>query len=296
MAENKPENKIVFFVNPISGRKRKNNCIDLIKRYSESEQQNTEIIYTRFPGDAYQQVKEKYAQGIKYFIAVGGDGTVNEVASAIVDTDAVLGIIPIGSGNGLARHLRIPLNPKKALQLISKGNILKMDYGKINEKLFFCTTGVGFDAHIGHTFAQTQGRGFVNYIKATVSEFIKYKPKRYEISLNKKTIFREAFLITAANASQYGNNAHIAPKALVNDGQMEISIMKPFPILNAPVLGARLFLKNIHKSNYIETYSCDEITIRRKNSDVMHFDGEPGHMGEELRIKIIPQGLNVFVN
>jgi diacylglycerol kinase family enzyme len=196
----------------------------------------------------------------------------------------------------LARHLKIPLDPKKALQLISKGNIMQMDYGKINDRLFFCTTGVGFDAHIGHVFANTKSRGFANYLKATVSEFMNYKPKRYEIRINKKTIIRRAFLITVANASQYGNNAHIAPKAMVNDGQMEVAIMSQFPIHSAPILGARLFLKTIDKSNYIETYSCHKLTIRRKHSGVVHFDGEPGKMGKELKIKIFPKGLNVFVN
>ncbi|OFX85708.1 MAG: hypothetical protein A2W99_05980 [Bacteroidetes bacterium GWF2_33_16] len=295
MADVHKKDKAVFFVNPISGGKRKNYAISLIERYILENNFNYEIVYTRFSGDANQQVKDRFSQGIKKFVAVGGDGTINEVASAIVNTDAILGIIPIGSGNGLARHLKIPMNPKKALQTIQKGNILKMDYGQINDRLFFCTTGVGFDAHIGHIFAKNEGRGFANYIKATVSEFIRYKSERYEINLNNKTIFRDAFLITVANASQYGNNAHIAPKAMVDDGQLEVAIMHQFPLYSAPFLGARLFLKNIDKSSYLETFSCNELTIRRKKPDVIHFDGEPGEMGEELKIKIIPKGLNVLV-
>ena len=296
MYDNNDKGRIVFFINPNSGNRKKNNCIDLIKEYFVSENLDAEIFFTRFPGDAHQQVKERLNQKIKYFVAVGGDGTINEVASAIVNTDAVLGIIPFGSGNGLARHLKIPMNTKKALQIILRGNVIKMDYGQVNNRLFFCTTGIGFDAHIGHVFANTDGRGFINYIKATVSEFIKYKPKRYEIKLNQKTIFRDAFLITIANASQYGNNAHIAPKALVNDGQAEVTIMHPFPLINAPFLGSRLFLKNIHKSKFVETFRCNELIIRTKNPDVMHFDGEPGEIVEELKIKIVPNGLNVFVN
>ncbi|MGE0087898.1 MAG: diacylglycerol kinase family protein [Bacteroidales bacterium] len=288
--------RILFIVNPISGRRRNNFTKEYIEQHIDTGRFETDIIYTRFPGDAHQQVKDKFLQGVKKFVAVGGDGTVNEVASAIVDTDAVLGIIPVGSGNGLARHLKITLNPKKALQLIINGNTMLMDYGKINDRLFFCTTGVGFDAHIGHVFANTKGRGFVNYIKATITEFIKYKPAHYELRINNEVFYREAFLITIANASQYGNNAYIAPKAIVNDGLMEVTVMKPFPLFAALGIGARLFLKNIHKSNFVETYSCDELTIRRKNSDVIHFDGEPGEMGEELKIKIFPKGLNVFVS
>lgn len=288
--------KFLFVVNPVSGKKNKGSLSGLIEKKLNARQIDFEIIETRFPGDATSRVRDYYTKGFTIFIAVGGDGTVNEVASAIVDTDAVLGIIPVGSGNGLARHLKIPMNPRKALNLIFKRNILKMDYGKINDRLFFCTTGVGFDAHIGHVFSKTEGRGFANYIKASFSEFVKYEPQRYEIATKEKTLFRDAFLITCANASQYGNNAHIAPKADVNDGKMEVAIMRAFPIINAPVMGARLFLKNIDKSQYLETFSCEELTIRRKQPDVIHFDGEPGEMGEELRIKIIPKGLNVFVD
>jgi len=288
--------KFIFIVNPVSGKKRKKFLLELIEKQLKKETFDFEIIYTRFAGDAYHQVKEKLNKGIKYFVAVGGDGTVNEVASAIVETDAVLGIIPTGSGNGLARHLKIPMNASKALNLILKKNVFKMDYGKINDRLFFCTTGVGFDAHIGHIFSKTEGRGFRNYVKASFSEFLKYEPQRYEIATKEKTLFRDAFLITCANASQYGNNAHIAPKAEVNDGKMEVAIMRAFPIMNAPIMGARLFLKNIDKSKYIETFSCEELIIRRQKSGVIHFDGEPGEMGEEIRINIVPKGLNVFIS
>ncbi|MDX9695315.1 MAG: diacylglycerol kinase family lipid kinase [Bacteroidales bacterium] len=296
MSEKLIKNKIVFFINPISGKKKKEHIVDLIKRYFARTNKDFEIIYTRFPGDAHQQVKDKYAQGVKRFVAVGGDGTVNEVASAIVNTDAILGIIPVGSGNGLARHLKIPLNPKKAIQLIVKGTTMQMDYGQINDKLFFCTTGVGFDAHIGHVFSTTKGRGFINYIKATITEFIRYKPTHYELKINNKVFYRDAFLITVANASQYGNNAYIAPKAIVTDGLMEVTVMKPFPVIAAPVMGARLFLKNIHKSKYVETFDCSELTIKQDNPSIIHFDGEPGEMDQELKIKIIPKGLNIFAN
>jgi len=288
--------RFLFIVNPVSGKKNKSYLSKLFEKKLKTKQIDFEIIETRFPGDATRQVKDYYSKGFKYFIAVGGDGTVNEVASAIVDTDAVLGIIPTGSGNGLARHLKIPMNATKALNLILKKNNFKMDYGKINDRLFFCTTGVGFDAHIGHIFSKTEGRGFRNYIKASLSEFLKYEPQRYEIATKEKTLFRDAFLITCANASQYGNNAHIAPKAEVNDGKMEVAIMRAFPILNAPIMGARLFLKNIDKSKYIETFSCEELIIRRQKSGFIHFDGEPGEMGEEIRINIVPKGLNVFVS
>ena len=288
--------KILFVINPVSGNKSKDYIPNLIKQKFNVNEYDVKVITTRFAGEATQLVKQYVNKEYKKVVAVGGDGTVNEVASAIVETDAILGIVPLGSGNGLARHMKIPLKPQKALDLIKEGNHTKIDYGKINDRKFFCTTGIGFDAHIGHVFSKLEGRGFHNYIKATVSEFRRYQPKRYEISMNGTTIMRDAFLITFANASQYGNNAHIAPKADINDGKLEIAIMRSFPLITAPGIGARLFLKNIDKSVYLETYQCKSIIVKRKAPDVIHYDGEPEEMDEVLNIKVIPDGLNIFVN
>ncbi len=288
--------KILFVINPVSGNKSKDYIPELIKQKFNVNEYDIKIITTRFAGEATQLVKQYVNKEYKKVVAIGGDGTVNEVASAIVETDAILGIIPLGSGNGLARHLKIPLKPQKALDLIKKGDYIKIDYGKINDRKFFCTTGIGFDAHIGHVFSKLEGRGFSNYIKATVSEFRRYQPKRYEISMNGTTIIRDAFLITFANASQYGNNAYIAPKANIQDGKLEVAIIRSFPLLTTPGVGARLFLKNIDKSVYLETYQCKSIIVKRKAPDVIHFDGEPGEMGEVINVKVIPGGLNVFVN
>lgn len=288
--------KILFVINPVSGKKSKEKIPDLIKQSFDDDTFDVKIIFTQFAGEATQLVKKNIAKGYNKIVAVGGDGTVNEVASGIVETDAVLGIIPLGSGNGLARHLNIPMKIKKALSLIKNAHPIKIDYGKINDRKFFCTTGVGFDAHIGNVFSKLEGRGFANYIKATFSEFRKYQPKRYEILMNGTTIMRDAFLITFANASQYGNNAHIAPKADIQDGKLEVAILRQFPLITAPGIGARLFLKNIDKSVYLETFKCSSIILKRKDADVVHFDGEPEEMGNVLNINIVPQGLNVLAN
>ncbi len=288
--------KILFVINPVSGNKSKDYIPNLIKQMFDENEYEVKIIITQFAGEATQIVKKYINKGFNKIVAAGGDGTVNEVASGVVETDAVLGIIPLGSGNGLARHLNIPMKAKKALNLIKEGKQTKIDYGKINERKFFCTTGVGFDAHIGHVFSKLDGRGFSNYVKVTVSEFRRYQPKRYEITMNGTTIMRDAFLITFANASQYGNNAHIAPKADIKDGKLEVVIMRSFPLITAPGIGARLFMKNIHKSVYLETYQCKSIIVKMKSPDVIHFDGEPDEMSEILNIKVIQEGLNVFVN
>jgi len=288
--------KILFVINPISGNKSKKNIPDLIEQKFADAKYDVKVVFTQYAGEATQIVKQHILKGYKKIVAAGGDGTVNEVASGVVETDAVLGIIPLGSGNGLARHLNLPMNTNKALEVIKSAEPIKIDYGKINDRKFFCTTGVGFDAHIGHVFSKLDGRGFANYIKATVSEFRKYQPQRYEISMNGTTIMRDAFLITFANASQYGNNAHIAPKADIVDGKLEVAILKQFPLITAPGIGARLFLKNIDKSSYVETFQCESIVLKRTDADVIHFDGEPEEMGEILNVKVIPKGLNVLAN
>ncbi|MGC9373531.1 MAG: diacylglycerol/lipid kinase family protein [Bacteroidales bacterium] len=287
--------KILFVINPVSGKKSKDFVPALIKQTFYEEHYDLKIIYTLFSGEATHIVKQYFNKGYKKVVAVGGDGTVNEVASAITETDAVLGIVPTGSGNGLARHLKIPMNIKKALGIIKKGHPIKIDFGMINDQKFFCTTGVGFDAHIGHVFSKAHTRGFVSYLKATLSEFKQYQPMRYEISMNGTTYMRDAFLITFANASQYGNNAHIAPKAIINDGKIDVSIMRSFPIISAPNLGTRLFIKTIDKSHYVETFQCKKIVVKRKEPGVVHFDGEPVEMGEILNIKVVPKGLYVIV-
>ncbi|MCG8411137.1 MAG: diacylglycerol kinase family lipid kinase [Bacteroidales bacterium] len=286
--------KILFIINPISGNRSKANIPDLIGKAFNHYDYCIKIITTQFAGEAPQIVRKYISEGFYKIIAVGGDGTINEIASELTDTDAALGIIPLGSGNGLARHLKIPLNIKKALDFIKIAQVKPIDYGKINNRKFFCTTGVGFDAHIGHVFSKLEGRGFINYIKATLSEFRQYKPQTYELICVGKTITRNAFLITIANASQYGNNAYIAPKANISDGKLEVSILKKFSILKAPEIGLRLFLKNIDKSSYVETFQCQNITVKRKNPDVIHFDGEPAEMGEMLNIEIVHKGLKVL--
>ncbi|MDY6800510.1 MAG: diacylglycerol kinase family lipid kinase [Bacteroidota bacterium] len=287
--------KILFVINPVSGKKSKDGLPDLIKQTFVEDRYQIKIVYTSNSGEATGIVKQYFNQGYKKVVAVGGDGTVNEVASALTETDGVLGIVPTGSGNGLARHLKIPMNISKALSMLKDGRQIKIDFGTINDQKFFCTTGVGFDAHIGHVFSKAHTRGFVSYLKATLSEFKHYQSVRYEISMNGTTYMRDAFLITFANASQYGNNAHIAPKAKINDGKLDVSIMRSFPIISAPNLGTRLFMKNIDKSHFVETFQCKKIVVKRKEPGIIHYDGEPAEMGEVLNIKVVPNGLNVIV-
>lgn len=288
--------KILFLINPISGTKKKGSIPDTINKLIDISRFDAEVYITRYKGEATELVPQKLAEGYRRIVAVGGDGTVNEIAKALVETDGILGILPIGSGNGLARHLKIPINVEKAMHLINKGKFEAIDYGKINDTPFFCTCGVGFDAHIGYKFAQNKGRGFITYIKVTIADFFNYKPKKYKLKIdNTSRLQTRAFLITFANASQYGNNAYISPNADIQDGKLDICILSPFRLHRAPGIGIRLFAKNIHRSSLMYTEQAKEIVLKRKKAGVVHFDGEPCEMGKKLKISIVPGGLKVMI-
>jgi len=288
--------KILFLINPLSGTSQKEHLPEIIKELADSAIFDIEIVITKYKGEATEIVRQKLTENCRYFVAVGGDGTVNEIAKALINTKAIMGIIPVGSGNGLARHLQIPLQPQKAIEIINKQKFQTIDYGLINNKPFFCTCGVGFDALISEKFAQCKGRGATNYMRTVILEYFKYKPEIYQITVeNKPKINRPAFLITFANGSQYGNNAYIAPNADICDGKLDICILSPFKLFNAPGIGIRLFSKNIDKSSLMHSEKASNILLERASEGVIHIDGEPCMMGKRIEISLINNGLNVIV-
>jgi YegS/Rv2252/BmrU family lipid kinase len=226
-------------------------------------------------------------------VAIGGDGTINEIARSLVHTDTALGIIPCGSGNGLARHLRIPMEPKAAIDIINRGEQLCIDYGKINNIPFFCTCGVGFDAFVSLKFADSGKRGLLTYLENTLHESLTYQPEAYEIENEEGTVVHQAFLIACGNASQYGNNAYITPQASLMDGLMDITIIEPFTVLDVPSLSFQLFNKTIDQNSRVKTMRAKKIKIHRAQEGVLHFDGDPLMAGKELEVEIIPKGLRV---
>ncbi len=296
MSQLSAKKKILVIINPISGTAKKKNLPEIINRLIDKDIFDIQILYSRYKGEATEIVSSKLADNYTYFVAVGGDGTVNEIAKALIGTEGIMGILPIGSGNGLARHLQIPLSLEKAIQVINKQKHQAIDYGLINEVPFFCCCGVGFDAHIGHMFSQAKSRGFSGYIKTTVREYMNYKPEVYRLTVdNNKATEHKAFLITFANGSQYGNNAHIAPLADIKDGKLDICILSPFRLFKAPAIGASLFFKNIDRSSHMHTEKASRVLLERAAEGVIHFDGEPCMMGKRLEISVIHKGLNILV-
>ena len=288
-------NDIMFIINPVAGRGNGRRLADFINKNAGSSFRPVFLVTER-KGDAGRFVKRGMEEGIRRFVAVGGDGTVNEVAAALVHTDGVLGIIPAGSGNGLARHLLIPLRVRGALQIIIEGSIMDIDYGLLGKQAFFCVSGVGFDATIGHAFEEASGRGLPGYVMAAVKEYFRYKPQKYSLTIDgKRKIRRRAFLITFANASQYGSNAYIAPEADVSDGLMDVCILHPFNIVKCLEIVYGLFGKKLSRSNLLEIIQCREVHLKRKKAGYIHYDGEPDRAGRKICVRLVERGLRVIV-
>lgn len=288
--------KAVFVINLISGTSDKAAIPGLIDQYLDKTKFEYEIAITQYAGHASEIATKAKEDGVDVVVAVGGDGTVNEVARAIVHSNTALGIIPCGSGNGLARHLLLPLNVRKAIDVINRGEVRQLDYGIINDYPFFCTCGMGFDAFVSMKFAEAGKRGPITYVENVLREGLKYKPETYTIEDDNGTLQYKAFLISCANASQYGNNAYIAPQASMSDGLMDVIIMEPFDVFEAPQISIEMFSKTLDKNSKIKTFRTRHLHIHRDKPGVIHYDGDPVMTGADIDIELKPKGINIIVN
>lgn len=288
--------RITFVINPRAGTQKKDELPQLIGQLLDHSRFDAELCFTKYAGHAAEIAHQRAADGTDIVVAVGGDGTVNEVARSLVHTQTALGIIPCGSGNGLARHLCIPIDQRKALQLINECCIESFDYGLINGLPFFCTCGMGFDAFISLKFAEAGKRGPITYIENVLKEGLRYRPETYEIVDENGTTCHRAFLIACANASQYGNNAYIAPGATMKDGQMDVIIMEPFDALEAPQIAASLFMKTLGTNSKIKTFRARSIHIRRSQPGAIHYDGDPIMTGTDIDVSIEHLGIRIITN
>ena len=288
--------KITFIVNPISGTSSKEHIPELIEEMLDHERFDYEVRLTEYRGHAAEIARESAEAGVDIVVAVGGDGTVNEVARSLTHTDTALAIVPCGSGNGLARHLCLPLDVKKAIETINACKIEDFDYGVINNLPFFCTCGMGFDAFISLKFAEAGKRGPITYVENVLKEGLKYKPETYEVSDETGARKYKAFLIACANASQYGNNAYIAPGATMKDGEMDVVIMEPFDVLDAPQIAADLFMKTFGNNSKIKTFRAKQIHIHRKEPGAIHFDGDPMMTDADIDVHIEHEGIRIVTN
>lgn len=287
--------RILFIVNPISGGQEKTFIPSLVDEFLDHTIFDAEIIFTERVGHATELAKQAIFEGFDIVASVGGDGTINEIASVLESTEKRMAIIPSGSGNGLARTLNIPIDKGQAIKNLNSLRTIKIDSGTFNERKFFNVAGIGFDAHISTLFANHATRGFSGYIKTTLDEIKNYQPQKYTIIVDGVTYEREAFMLSIANSSQYGNNAHISPLASVNDGLLDVCIIKPFPLFKFPFLGFKLFTRTAHHSNYIEILKGKNICIIREEEGPIHIDGEPLNFPKEINITVKHLSLSLLV-
>ena len=296
---------IAFIINPVSGsqetRNAKKKLPKLIMQSLDSRQWLPNISFTEYAGHATEMAYQFARMGFDAVVAVGGDGTVNEVAKGLVkgnspdrERKTALGIIPMGSGNGFARHLNIPVRPQRAIELINHSEPISVDYGLANGHLFVSTCGTGFDALIADHFAGSNKRGFSTYLQNILHDAFSYTPQTYRIVGDGLDVTHKAFLITFANANQWGYEALIAPKASIQDGKMDIMLMSSHALLGTASLALRLFAGSIDDSHFMDTIRAKEVTLEREQAAPFHIDGDPVEMDKDIHIQIIEDGLRVL--
>jgi len=286
---------ILFIINPISGGRGKRRIPDFIDKYLNKEKFSPNFVFSEYVGHASELADEAATKNFDVIVAAGGDGTINEVATKVLKHQKILGILPLGSGNGLARFLNISKNLRYALSIINDFKIDKIDTAEFNKKCFFNLAGMGFDAHLSAVFSKDKKRGLSGYVKLGFKEVFNYKPQLYQLDIDGKTYSRKAFAISIANSSQYGNDVYIAPNASVKDGLLDVCIIKPFPIIKLPLLGYVMLNGKAETSDMIEIIKGKNIKIIREMSGAVHVDGEPLQMGVEIEAIINPLSLKVIV-
>ncbi len=285
--------KVLYIINPISGIGKQKILEKLLAKYSAKNIDYT-IKYTKYAKHAIELTTQN-SNNFDAIIVVGGDGSVNEVGQSLINSNTAFGIIPTGSGNGLARHLKIPLKIKDAILNINNFNVVTLDSASINNTFFINVAGIGFDALIAHKFAKYGKRGFSSYIRITSKEFKKFKAQKINLSIDGNKINDEVFLLSIANGSQFGNNAYIAPTASMSDGELNITTLKKFPLISAPKLAYKLFTKKIDKLKIAKAYKAKHIVIEQKGEILAHIDGEPITFFDKIEINIIPNSLKIII-
>ena len=285
--------EILFIINPVSEEKKKVNTRALIDKYIDKDKIKIVIEYSKYAGHAYELAKEA-TNRFKKIVAVGGDGTVNQVSRALVGSGSAMGIIPLGSGNGLARALNIPVKPAKAMARIIQAGKVTIDSGIINGHHFINMAGIGFDAEVAHTFGLEGKRGLKAYVKEVLHHLKTYKPSTFSFEEGSSQLEISPFLLSIANSSQYGNNAHISPLASFDDGLLDVCVLKKFPLWKSPAIGARLFFQTMHKSHYMDIFQVTKCVVKNSEKVKGHIDGEPVFFEGDIIIESNPGSITIL--
>ena len=281
--------QMLFIVNPVSGGKDKTSIV----KAAIAAFPSAEIFMTTREGEAEEVAMASSADVV---VAVGGDGTVSEVARGLVGSEKALGIIPCGSGDGLALHLGISRNVKKALRTLQEGYIQMIDYATVNGRPFFCTTGVGMDAEVAKKFAEAGHRGFQTYIREAFETWHHYKGETYNIIVDGVEHSLPAVIVTIGNINQWGNEARITPLASVVDGMLDVAVMAPFTAVEIPILATQLMDGHLNRSHRVTMLRGRKVVLRRPCPGPAHLDGDPCEMGTEIIAEVHPAALKAVVS
>ena len=287
--------KICFIHNPVSGVRKLNRFEEMVKEHLDLDKFDYAIRETKSPKDAMRLASEAVQENFEIIVAVGGDGTINEVVQGMGNAGIILGIIPGGSGNGLARHLEIPLEPEKAIQQINKLKTKKIDIATINGYPFASIAGLGFDARVANKYRKVRRRGLYGYARVVAREFFSYREREYTLTFNDQQITRKALLLSIANSNQFGFNSIIAPSARADDGLLDVVVVKKFPIGELPRMIGLLFTGKIDQASYYESFKTKELFIVRRRGKRVNIDGEAIRMGHEIFVRIQPAAIKVIV-
>lgn len=288
---------IKFIYNPHSGLIHPEHFIRrIITYYFPSNLCSYDFNKTEGKGHAYEIACNAVKQGYDIVVAIGGDGTVNETASGLVNSETDLGIMPNGSGNGLARGLGLPISIRRSAKLITTGQTRSIDVGQIGHRYFFVIAGLGLDAMIGKRFEQGKIRGPAPYYIAGVREFFRYQAPEYEIEFEGQTIRTRALLVAIANTQQYGNNAIIAPNARPNDGLLDLAIIEPTSFVSAVYHLPSLFTGRIDRTPFTRIYRATKFKIYREFPAPYTLDGEVFEGKNQISVTMLPRALKVVVN
>jgi YegS/Rv2252/BmrU family lipid kinase len=284
--------KTLFLVNARSGSNRRRDAAGLIAKACDWDH---EIVACGSIADLDGVIHDAASRGVKAIFAVGGDGTIHEVAKRLINTEIALGVVPTGSGNGFARHLGLPMNFRKAIRACCGLRVEIIDTATVNGTPFINMMGIGFDAWIADAFAAAGTRGLATYVRVGLRGFARYAAEEYEVTVDGNVTRHRAFVVAVANASQYGNNARIAPLASMQDGILDVTLIEQKPFFRLPLIAAQLFAGNLHRARGVVTLRGRNITIRRSADGAAHLDGEPVTLPSSVSIDIVPRSLRVIV-
>lgn len=297
--ETEGKTDVFLIVNPKSGVDRhRENIITATTLMCDARGKTLEVRHTRRPGDAERLAREAAEHGCGTVIVSGGDGTIRDAAEGLWNTDTLLGVVPMGSGNGVARSLGVPQLQEKALQTALDGHYLRIDRGRANGQSFYSAFGVGFDAEVSQRFALDKKRGKATYIKHAVREIFKYQPGKFRLVFGDNVVETEAMLVAVCNCMQYGSNAYIAPKADPADGKLDVTVVHSGNFFSTVLAGIDLFSGTLDRNILVENFKTDRIEVidvATGKEMITHLDGEPLTTGPSVKIECERRGLKIAV-